>query len=33
MFKVGLDLGDVEHRIDETQQVLAVAADAGESIE
>src|SRR5215475_11762530 len=29
----GFDLGDVEHRIDETQQVLAVGTDAGEGIE
>src|SRR5262245_16198971 len=29
----GLDLGDVEHGIDEAQQVLAVGADAGEGIE
>src|SRR5262249_44656913 len=29
----GLDLGDVEHGVDETQQMLAVGADAGERIE
>src|SRR5215831_7727211 len=29
----GFDLGDVEHRIDETQQVLAVGTDTGERIE
>src|SRR5262245_63083863 len=29
----GFDLGDVEHGIDETQQVLDVDADAGERIE
>ena len=28
----GLDLGDVEHGVDEPQQVLAVGADAGEGI-
>src|SRR5262245_52377281 len=28
----GLDLGDVEHGIDEAEQVLAVGADAGEGI-
>jgi hypothetical protein len=28
----GLDLGDVQHGIDEAQQVLAVGADAGEGI-
>src|SRR5262245_10178928 len=29
----GLDLGNVEHGIDQAQQVLAVGADAGEGIE
>src|SRR5262245_13296610 len=29
----GFDLGDVEHRIDEAQQVLAVGADPGEGVE
>src|SRR5262250_3087362 len=29
----GLDLGDVEHGIDEAQEVFAIGADAGEGIE
>src|SRR5262249_48027126 len=29
----GFDLGDVEHRVDEAEQVLAVGVDAGEGIE
>jgi hypothetical protein len=28
----GLDLGDVEHRVDEAQEVLAVGADAGQRV-